>query len=71
MIRFILLFLLFMIFYYALKFIINFIIPILRGQSQSPSSSKKEGEVTIEYQPDKNKKYNKSEGEYVDYIDVD
>ncbi len=31
---------------------------------------KKEGEVTIDYQPEKSKKIKKNKGEYIDYEDV-
>ncbi|MFC2137003.1 hypothetical protein ACFLTE_02405 [Bacteroidota bacterium] len=78
MIRFILLFLLFIFFYYIIKFIINFLIPVLRGRSEYTSynntgygKSKKEGEVSIDFRPENKKKYKKDAGEYVDYKEVE
>ena len=38
---------------------------------KSSSATKKEGEVTIDYVPKKNKKVGKSTGDYIDYEEVD
>ena len=78
MIRFILLFLLFVFIYYALKFIFTFIIPVFKGKTGFSSytgtnqkKTKKEGEVSIEYQPESKKQYKKDAGEYIDFKEVD
>lgn len=34
------------------------------------NDSRKEGEINIDYMPQKDKKFNKNDGEYVNYKDV-
>jgi len=41
------------------------------GKGNMNKSSKKEGEVTIDYVPESDKKVQKNSGDYVDYEDVE
>lgn len=65
MLRFIFLLLLFYLFF---KLVQRIIFPLFY-QNQN-NTKKKEGKMTIEYKPKKNKIINKNEGEYVDYKEV-
>ena len=73
--------LLIIIFYYIFKFLFKYVVPFLFGSSISGNKhqkrnnytrgSKKEGEITIDYIPKKNKKIDKETGDYIEYEEVD
>lgn len=76
MTRFILLLLLFAFLYYLIKLIIQIILPFLNKNKNYnlfhnySKYNKKEGDVTIDHIPKKEKKYNKEDGKYVDYKEI-
>ena len=76
MLRFISYLLLFAFLYFVIKFIVQILFPIASNKKSNTfykhySSNKKEGEITIDHIPKKEKKINKDEGKYVDYKDID
>jgi len=65
----------FFVVYYLIRFV-SFLFNSSRSYNSSANesrkrSSKKEGEVTINYVPDSDKKVNKDSGDYVDYEEVE
>ena len=66
--------------YFIFKLVMRIILPyILKSYiekkqremyGQQPPSQKKEGEVTIDYVPEKNKKGDSDKGEYVNYEEI-
>jgi len=74
-----LLFLFFILIYYLFKFVTRLLFPFLFNKYRpgpanpfhSTYKQRKEGEVTIENTPKKEKKIKGDEGEYVDYKEVD
>lgn len=72
--------LLIIVFYYIFKIIFKYVVPFLFGSSISGNKNqkrnnfsnraRKEGEVTIDYIPKKDKKIDKETGDYVDYEEV-
>ena len=69
MVRFILLLLLFAFFYYLIKLIFykNKNYNVFNNYSKY---NKKEGDLTIDHIPEKEKKYNKEDGKYIDYKEI-
>jgi hypothetical protein len=72
------------ILYYGIRLVVRYLFPMLldRGlknmqqkmqdqQRNQQRSNRREGEVTIEGQPSKGKKNDRSGGEYVDFEEVD
>lgn len=66
--------LIFLVVYYLLKFLSYLFKPsgsnYSSGRENMNKSSKKEGEVTIDYLPESEKKVQKDKGDYVDYEEV-
>jgi Domain of unknown function (DUF4834) len=72
------------ILYYGIRLVVRYLFPMLldRGmknmqrkmqdqQRNQQRSSRREGEVTLEGQPNKGKKSDRGSGEYVDFEEVD
>lgn len=72
------------IIYFAIRIISRYILPMLvdkgvknmqqkmyEQQKQNQRSNRREGEVTIEKDKQKNKKFDKDEGEYIDFEEVE
>ena len=75
--RLILLLLLFTFLYYFLKLLFQIILPLINNSGKRnifnqnySKHNKKEGDVTIDYMPKKEKKYNKKDGKYIDYKEI-
>ena len=73
--RFVLIFILILL---IIRFLFRLIFPLLiknylnkNGYKNNSAGNKHEGDVTIEYKNEKNKKYDKGEGEYVDFEEID
>ena len=65
----------FFVVYYLIRFV-SYLFKPSRSDSSSTNEnrkrySKKEGEVTIDYMPESDKKVQKDSGDYVDYEEVD
>lgn len=70
------------IIFYVLRLFARFILPSLfvnyvnrkmggfSGQQRNTRMNKKEGEVTIDYSPDKKHSKRNDTGEYIDYVEV-
>ena len=72
------------IIYYVIQIFSRYILPVLfnnymdkkvnefsrQRQREQKKAARREGEVTVDYTPDKNRKHNKSKGEYIDYEEV-
>lgn len=66
----------------VIRFVTRYILPLLLGtyvnkkmsemhqNQQTHYNRKREGEVTIDVKPDKNKNYRKDSGEYVDFEEI-
>lgn len=72
-------FLILMIFRYIGRYVIPFLLKswvskkvseMQQNQQSYQQPNKREGEVTIEYQPENKKHHNRDSGEYVDYEEV-
>ncbi len=65
----------FFVVYYLIRFVSYLFKPSGPGAYSTNKNrnrpSKKEGEVTIDFMPESNKKVQKDSGDYVDYEDVD
>lgn len=72
------------IIYYAIRIISKYVLPMLidkglknmqqkmqNQQQQNQSSSRPEGEVTIEKDKKNSKNYNKNQGDYIDFEEVE
>ncbi len=72
------------IIYFALRFIVRYLLPFLltnyinrkfneMGKAhgfRQTNTNKREGEVTIEYNPNDKKKYPREKGDYVDFEEI-
>jgi hypothetical protein len=74
----------FVLVYYAIKFLTKYLAPKVVDKAadrlykdmknQEQKSGKKttsKGDVTIEYEKNKNKKYSRNDGDYVDFEEID
>ena len=68
------------VFYYVFRFVARYVFPFVfksyvnkmqRDMNKQQQSRKKEGEISIEYDPRDKKKSNGHVGEYVDFEEVD
>jgi hypothetical protein len=63
------------IIYYVARILIRIIFPYLfnssRRKHHSGHKKKREGNITIDYINKKEKKYNKDEGEYIDFKEIE